>query len=289
MLKKLLREPLIHFLVIGGLLFLLYGLQNDGLVDNDKRIVVSQADIDRLSKIWQKKMQRPSTRAELDNMIEQQIHEEVMYREALTMGLDKNDTIVRRRLAQKVEFISSDLAVQIEPTDKELADYLVTHQKKFEIPGRINFVHIYFNTDSRGKQVESDALNLLDKLKQTDSIADIMTLGDPFMMGQQHAQITKYKTSRLFRKAFAKEIFSLDAGNWQGPIDSGYGLHLVRISNKTLAKPADLKLVKDKLRLEWQAEQRNIINEAFYKNLRQRYDIVIENIPDKGKLARTSP
>ena len=120
----LLREPLLHFLLIGALLFLLYGFQNENTVDNN-RIVISEADIDRLISLWKKKRLRLPTQLELQGLIEQQVHQEVMYREALAMGLDKDDAIVRKRLAQKVEFISSDIAALVEPGDKELTDYLV--------------------------------------------------------------------------------------------------------------------------------------------------------------------
>jgi len=285
-LRNLLHEPLLHFLIIGGLLFLIYGLQNDGLSNNDRRITISEADINRLTLILQKKMQRPPTQTELDRLIEQQIREEVMYREALIMGLDKNDTIVRRRLAQKVEFISADLATQVEPTDRELSDYLATHSDKFEIPGRINFVQIYFNTDRHGKQVETDALNLLSELKQKNSPVDISTLGDPFMMGQQHTQITEYETSRLFGKNFAKKLFSLPTGDWQGPVSSGYGLHLIRIDNKTPALLPALTTVREKVRVEWFAQQRRLIDKNFYQSLRQHYEIVIEEMPVENKPAR---
>jgi hypothetical protein len=107
--KKWLREPLLHFLLIGAALFLLYGYQNDGYVDQGNRIVISKSDINRLVMLWEKKWQRSPTRVELEGLIEQQIQEEVLYREALAMGLDLNDGVVRRRLAQKVEFISYDL------------------------------------------------------------------------------------------------------------------------------------------------------------------------------------
>jgi parvulin-like peptidyl-prolyl isomerase len=278
LLKKWLGEPLLHFLLIGAVLFFIYGIQNEGFVDDNKRIVISEADINRLIMLWGKKQLRPPTQAELDGLIEQQIREEVMYREALAMGLDQNDSIVRRRLAQKVEFISADLAALVEPTDEELADYLATHTDKFEVPARMSFVQLYFNTDKRGAQAEKDVLRLLDELKQTDSKVDIKIAGDPFMMGQQHDHITEYGVSRLFGKDFSKKLFTLPTGDWQGPVSSGYGLHLVRIDDKTVAQQPELKAVRDKVRNEWLAQQRRIVNKSFYQSLRQRYEIVIKNV-----------
>ena len=275
--KKWLGEPLLHFLLIGVSIFLLYSLQNEGYDNDNNQIVITKGSIDRLISLWEKKRQRPPTQTELKGMIEQQIHEEVMYREALTMGLDKNDAIVRKRLAQKVEFISSDIAAMAEPSDEELKRFLNTHHKKFEIPASLSFEHIYFNPDKRNAQTEPDALMLLGELKLSDVTVETHTAGDSFMMGQQYDEITEYGVSRIFGQDFAAELLTLDVGNWQGPVRSGYGTHLIRISSKTPAQAVKLNTVRDKVRDEWQAEQRQSMNKIFYESLRQRYDIVIEN------------
>jgi len=289
LLKKWLGEPLLHFLLIGGLLFVIYGLQNEGYEDDANRIVFTEADIDRLILLWEKKQQRPPTQVELDGMIEQQIREEVMYREALAMGLEQNDPIVRRRLAQKVEFISADLAAQIEPTETELADYLAKHSEKFEIPARISFTQIYLNADKRGTNVQEHAQYLLDELNQASSKVDVMAAGDPIMFGPQHEQLTEKQVSRLFGSDFASSLFALPVGIWQGPILSGYGFHLVRIDNKTVASQPEMKTVREKLRTEWFAQQRRTVDKAFYQSLRQRYEIVIKDGKVKDKLARANP
>lgn len=277
MLKKWLREPLLHFLLIGALLFVIFGLKNDGISDQSKRIVFSQDDIHRLSLLWEKQRQRPPSQTELRGLIEQQIREQVMYREALAMGLDKNDSIVRRRLAQKVEFISSDLAAQIEPGEADLADYLASHAGQFEIPGHISFVQIYLNTDKRGDNIEKDAKRLLLDLENAAHDADISRFGDSFMFGQQHEQLSTHEVSRLFGKDFTDRIFSLPVGVWQGPVRSAYGLHLLQIKSKTASRPAELAAVRDKVRKAWINQQRKIIDQAFYNSLRQRYEIIIDD------------
>ncbi len=285
MLNKWLREPLVHFLLIGGALFLLYGLQNEGFVEQSNRIVISEAELDRLITLWGKKRQRPPTQFELEGLIEQQIREEVLYREARAMGLDQNDSIVRRRLAQKVEFIFADLVSQAEPTDTDLADYLATHADLFEVPGRISFVQVYLSTDKRGARVEEDASRLLADLLKASPDADIMMAGDRFMFGQQYKQQTEHDVSRLFGKDFANKLFNLPVGHWQGPVLSGYGLHLVRIDNKTDARQPELDAVRDKVHNEWLARQRRVADEAFYQSLRQRYEIIIENVKTKNAIA----
>ncbi len=283
---KWFHEPLTHFLLIGAALFLLFGLQNGGFNDEAKRIVFTQADIDRLGTLWEKKRRRPPTQIELEGLIELRIREEVMYREALALGLDKNDPVVRRRLAQKIEFISANLATQIEPTDAELADFLAQHPDLFEVPEYIDFVQIYFNTNQR-EHSQDDALLLLDQLTLPDSEIEIATVGDTFMLNHQHEQLTEQEVSRLFGRDFARHIFSLPVGSWQGPVPSGYGLHLIRIDNKTPAHQLELDAVRDKVNFEWHVQRRRTVDEAFYQNLRQRYQIVIDGTISNDRVVST--
>ena len=276
-LYTLLREPLLHFLLIGGAIFLIYSLQNEGRIDNN-RIVISEAQINRLVTLWEKKRQRLPTRHELESMIEQQIREEVMYREALAMGLDQNDSIIRRRLAQKIEFISTDLAALAEPSEAELTSYLLAHSKEFELPARINFVQVYISPDKHGEQVQSYANSLLDELTQADSKVDVTTIGDSFMLDQHYAQLTEHDVTRLFGEDFAGKLFTLPVGSWQGPVQSGYGAHLVRIDNRSERRQQKLNAVRKKVQTEWLARQRRDMDKNIYNNLRQRYEIVVEDV-----------
>ena len=278
LLKKWLREPLLHFLLIGAAIFLLYGLQNQDYISDDNRIVISKGNIDRLIALWEKKRQRPPTQTELQRMIEQQVREEVLYREALAMGLGKNDIIVRKRLAQKIEFISTDIAAMAEPDEKQLKDFFTANRDKFEKPAALSFGHIYFNRDKRGVQTEADALTLLTKLKQSGVEVDINIAGDSFMLGQKYNEITKQGVTRLFGEDFSANIFKLKLNNWQGPVKSSYGAHLVYITKKSTKQAVELNSVRDKVITEWRAKQRHIQNETFYKKLRERYDVVIENV-----------
>ena len=281
-----LREPLLHFLLIGAVLFAAYDSQNKDFVENN-RIVISEDQIDRLITLWEKKRQRLPAQDELQGLIEQQIREEVMYRE-LAMGLDQNDKIVRRRLAQKVEFISADLAALAEPTETELANYLVTNSKKFEQPANINFEQVYISYDKHGDNVEAYANNLLNKLTKANSTIDIKSFSDSLLLEQQYQQITEHNVSRLFGKAFARELFALPVGSWQGPITSGFGLHLIQIDKKSESSLPELTAVREKVRAEWMAQQRNNMDKNFYQSLRQRYEIVIEDAAGKATLSQSS-
>lgn len=286
MLNKWLHEPLLHFLLIGAVLFVVYELQNDGRIDNN-RIVIGEAEINHLLALWQKKRQRLPTQEELQGLIDQQVREEIMYREALAMGLDQNDPVVRRRLAQKVEFISSDLAALVEPADSELEAYLAKHSEKFELPARINFTQVYINPDKHGADTEDHAKHLLTKLMQThvDTEAGISSIGDPIMLDQQYEQMSEHGVSRLFGNDFADKLFTLPVGNWQGPVNSGYGLHLVWIDSKTPARQRELAEVHDKVRNEWLAQQRRIMDRSFYQGLRERYEVIVKTPAEKDLLA----
>jgi len=280
-LKKLLREPLLHFLLIGAVLFFIYDIQNEDIVDNN-HIVISEAQINHLITLWKKKRLRAPTETELESMIEQQVREEVLYREAIAMKLDQDDGIIRRRLAQKIEFISADLATLAEPSETQLTNYLTAHREKFEQPARINFVQVYIDINKHGANIESYTHSLLHKLTQAGSNANVAAAGDSLMLDQQYQQLTEQGVSRLFGKNFANELFALPAGNWQGPVQSGYGLHLVRIDRKTEPQLPTLNTVRKKVQAEWLSQQRREMNKIFYASLRQRYKIIIENTRTKN-------
>lgn len=280
MLNNWLREPLLHFLLIGALLFFLYEVQNDKVSAGSNRIVINEATIDNMVALWEKRWLRRPSRKELDGMIEQKIREEVLYREALAMGLDNNDSVIRRRLAQKVQFLFSDLAMQVEPTDAQLLDYLKDKTDKFKLPGSIRFKQVYFNTDKRGPQAQSDAEQLLTRLRQSASGLDITQSGDTFMFGQQHDDISEIEVTRLFGKDFTSTLFALPVAKWQGPVVSAYGLHLVYVEKMIPPVQPDLVAVRDKVRNQWLAEQRRAQDESFYLNLRQQYDVVVEKVAE---------
>ena len=275
MLDKLLREPLLHFILIGAALFIIYDLTNEASLDEGERIVITEDDIDRLISLWEMKWKRLPTETELQGLVDSQIREEVLYREALAMGLDKDDTIVRRRMAQKVEFISDNIAEQAEPSDEQLNAYLEANLEKFEIAGQVSFRHVYLNLDQRGATIEQDADRLLTKLTEENSI-DYHSMGDPFMFGNRHDSLTLAGVARLFGSDFAEQLFPLQPGQWQGPLTSAYGLHLVRIDNVVEPSRPSLETVRDRVRQEWATEERKRINDTFYEQLRSRYEIIIE-------------
>lgn len=282
-----LREPLLHFVVIGVALFALFYQVTDQEELSDNRIVISSADTDRIATLFKRKWQRLPTRKELDGLVEAKIREEILYREALAMGLIEDDIIVRRRMAQKMEFLFTDLADAAEPTDEELHRFLSANSEKFEVSARTSFVHVYFSVDKRGQNVETDARRLLAMLHTQRSLPDPARVGDPFMVGYSFAEQSDHHVMRLFGAEFAKALSSVEVGGWRGPIASGYGLHLVYVQERTKPRLPPLAEIRDAVLYELKVARRLKTEEAFRKTLRERYTVVVER-PQEGPERVTS-
>ena len=283
--KKWYKEPLLHFLIIGAMIFVLFSIVNkEENVISGNKIIVSTADIERLSFNWSRQWNRPHTETELKGLIDAYIKEEVYYREALALGLDQNDTILRRRLMQKMEFLSNDLAELNTPDDSALEKYFLDNQEKYELPALISFTHIYFSTDKRGNKAFEDAKKVLSGL-------DVMRapeLGDSIMIDYDFEQEASFEVERLFGKEFTDKLFTLETETWQGPIKSGYGLHLVRISEIVAARPPEFSSVIDKVQTDWMFEKRQKMNKEIYEKFKERYEIIVEDMPEQSGMVKAS-
>ena len=288
--EKLFKEPLIHFLVIGALIFVVFAVVNkEEIAVDGRKIIVSAGDIERLSVSWSKKWNRSPTEQELDSLIESYIREEVYYREALALGLDQDDTILRRRLMQKMEFLSNDLADLSNPKETTLKQYFLANQGKYELPARISFTHIYFSYDKHSNRILDDAEKVLADIRASDTpVQGAPEKGNSFMLQYDFTLEAPFGVARLFGQGFAEQLFQLEPDSWQGPVESGYGLHLVRISEKIEARMPELASAIDKVRTDYMFEQRQKTNKAIYERFRQRYEIVIENISDRPETRKTS-
>jgi peptidyl-prolyl cis-trans isomerase C len=289
--KKLLAEPLLHFLLIGAALFGLQALlqPRQPEVPSARRIVISQGDIARLRLTWQMQWQRPPTAEEWQGLLEAHIREEVLYREALSWGLDRDDTIVRRRLAQKFEFLTQDLAVWRPPTDAELASFFVQHRGRYRVAARLSFSHVYFNPDRRGPAIEQD--EALARLRAEAAHEAAAELGDPFLLDHELQQKTTDEVEQMFGRTFAEAVVQVALGTWQGPVTSGYGWHLVKVDERVAARLLELSEVQDQVRRDWADAQRRMANEAVFARVRARYEVVIQEPatkpPEVAKAAAT--
>ena len=237
--RQWLREPLLHFVLIGLALFAVYRAMQPsatGLSDS-KKIVLTEDDLSQMTLTWRAQGRPPPTSKEMQSLLGEKIREEVLYREALALGLDKDDTIVKRRMAQKMDFLADDLSDLREPSRDELEAWFAKNTERFVLPGRVSFRHVYFSPDKRGRQTHADAQQAQARLEGKPSDApDLAGLGDAFMFQNYYGDLPFDELAKTFGSDFARALFQLKPGSWQGPIESGYGWHLVFIDSLTQSR-----------------------------------------------------
>ncbi len=272
---KLVREPFLQFFVLGAGIFLLYGYAGGGDAAPGE-IVVSAGQIDRLVDRWVKTRMRPPTAAELAGLIDDHIREEVYYREAVALGLDRDNVVIRRHLRQQMEFLSQDIAAQADATEEELRAFLEANAESFRVEPRFSFRHIYLSLDQRGDAGRGDAMRLLAELEDAGGAIGTTALGDPFPLPHDFESIAERDLSSMFGVQFAALLSSLEPGSWQGPVRSGYGIHLVFIREHTASRTPELAEVRDAVTREWRAVRRQAANAEVYRSLRERYTVFVE-------------
>jgi PPIC-type PPIASE domain len=273
-LARLLREPLVHFLVLGGVLFAIFGRGGSSPGIADRQIVVSEADIDRLAGGFTRTWHRPPAADELEAQIRDYIREEVLYRTALALGLDKDDTIIRRRLRQKMEFLFEEAVPP--PQEAELRTYLETHPEKFRTQPLISFRQV-FVSQKRGTAGETDATAILARL--TSSAPGAANEGDPLLVGEGFSRTPLDRIAALFGDSFAQALAQSVPGSWVGPLRSAYGLHLVLVA---AVEPGDLppfEQVRSAVEREWFAERRAAVQAAQYQSLLAGYRVIVQEPP----------
>jgi len=286
--KRLLREPLLHFLVLGIALFLAYGwLSRHGIVAAD-RIVITQGRLEQLAAGFEAIHQRAPTASELDGMIEEAIQEEVYSREAKSMGLDHDDTIIRRRLMTKLQFLSEDTTPVAEPTDAQLQQYLDAHASDFRVERHYSFLHVYLSPQRHGDSLASDAQALLAQLRKSDGTTDASNLGDPFLLELRFDNAAAGEIAGQYGADFETALRTLPTGQWSGPVSSSYGSHIVLLRERKDERPAALSDVRADVRRKWINEQRERANARYYAELRKRYDVIVERPPAMSDSSATA-
>ena len=271
-------EPLFHFLVMGVGVYCLYAVVNKQTeIDSKDTITVTAAETSWLEDTWEKRWNRPPTPTERQGMIDAYVKETVLYRQALAMGLDRDDSIVRRRLAQKLEFLTRDLTEIASPSKEEIRTYFETNLQRYQTPVYLSFTHVYFSPDKRGAQAVQDVQGALADLQGKDVSAEtIKEIGDPFMLQQYYPKKTEQEISRLFGSEFSTETFGLPVGQWTGPVRSGYGLHLVYVHDRIESTMPKLADIQETVLEDWAGDKRREVDEKFYASLLSGYKVVIE-------------
>jgi len=286
------REPLVHFLLIGAGLFLLFGLRS-GPVSlsagqsgwQSAKIVVAQGDIDQMVETFTRTWQRPPTEEEVKGLVEDFVRNEIYYREALAIGLDRDDPALRRRMRQKMEVIFEDITDLAEPTDDDLRTFMKKNPQKYLVDPQVSFRHIYVNADKRGKNAGADARQILAQLNEG---IDPDTVGDPFLLGSEVRLSPLWDISKQFGEPFSRKLLELKPGSWVGPVQSGFGLHLVFVRKRIGGRQPDLKEVREMVRRDWTFERQRELKEAAYTKLRERYIVVVEKKNADNRTASTA-
>lgn len=289
MMKSVWREPLFQFLLLGGALFGLWTIRNPEstpAAPPQPRIVVEEARIDSLIDIFTKTRQRPPTPQELRGLIDEFLQEEMFYREALAMGLDKDDSIVRRRLRQKMELFVEDITSAAAPSEQQLAEFLKNHADQFRVDRKVAFRQIYFNPEKHADALEQELEQLKAKL---DADSDPEEYGDPFLLPTVTELTAVRQLTQMFGGEFGQEVFALETGEWQGPVASAYGAHLVFVEQKDEGRLPALDEIRSAVELEWFARRRSDAKQDFYEKLRGRYEIVIETPEEPDSRKEPSP
>ncbi len=277
-LKKLLRDPLIHFLLIGAATYAAYGLLDPGADAEDAAtITVSQAEIQSITEQWTRLWNRPPTKEELAGMLRKHVRTRILYKEALAMGLDRDDQVIERRLAQKVELLSRSLVVPQLPSDEVLAAWYAENPEQFRAPDTYTLSQVFFDPDQRGASTREDAVAALATLQSLAAMPeDLSGYGDSGVVGNYYAGRSELELGKVFGGGFVNQLVTLEPRRWNGPVLSGYGVHLVYVHEVVKPAPPALADIREQVQEAWMLEQVEERSTAFLDELVERYEVVVE-------------
>ncbi len=272
--QRWLREPLLHFALIGALLFAAYGRMNP-VAEAGHRIVVTQAVVDDLARQHQARWMRPATEKELAGLVEAHVRDEILYREGVALGLDRDDLVVKRRVRQKLDLMAEEQLAAAAPTDTELSAYLAQNAARFMQPATVSFEQVFFDGSASVAEVERAAATARAALARG---ADPGKLGQPTLLPRGMEQAPMDLVARDFGAGFAEQLAKLPEGVWAGPLASSLGAHLARVSSRTPAALPPLAAVRQQVARDWENERRDRSRSESYRALRGRYEVVIEPV-----------
>jgi hypothetical protein len=276
----LLKEPLLHFLLIGAALFLLFGWRGNATsVPGGQagappaQIVVSREALEQMNTLFAKTWQRPPTDEEQQGLIEDFVRSEIYYREAIAIGLDRDDEVLKRRLRQKMEFIYEDITSWAEATDADLKAFMNTHREQYLADPHLAFRQVYLNAKKRGAGAEADAQQVLAQLTNgTDPDA----VGDPTLLEGDVPLLPLWDIRKQFGEEFGTALLALQPGEWAGPLRSGFGLHLVFVRERQDRRLLELHAARETVNRDWTAEKQKQVKDAAYAKIRERYSVTVE-------------
>jgi peptidyl-prolyl cis-trans isomerase C len=270
------KSALVHIVLFGCLLgvTLVIVFGRPSAVDDTTRVVVSASDIAQMRAGWTRKWMREPTAAELRGQIERFVHDEVLYREAVRLGYDKDDALVRQILKRKMEFLGEAQAQKVEPSVEEMQAYYSMRKERYRVPQTVSFEHIYFSLDKRGIKTEAAAKQVLERLvSENPNMGELSGYGDRFMLKDHYVGLDEREIRKEFGGTFAEQVVSLAPGTWQGPIPSGYGIHLVKVYNRQEGYLPELKVIEKNIREDMDYENREAAKQLFYTEVLRNYQV----------------
>jgi len=283
--KNLFKEPLIQFLLIGAAIYGMFLFMGEPTEEEqDRQIVITEDHVNSLAIGFGKRWNRPPTNEELLGLVREYISETLLYREALSMGLDKDDHVIRRRMAQKLKFLTNDLVTLVEPEEEILEQYLQENMDSFRASDLISFTHVFINPEQRGDDAMADAETLLAQLQVAGPPSqETLAVGDRFMMQNYFPDASHHEVQRQLGEAFADSVMKLEPGAWHGPVSSGYGIHLVYVSDFVAAEDPLLADVRQKVLDEYFRQQTEKFNAEYLEALSERYEIIMDESLDESQ------
>lgn len=271
--RSVLKEPFVHFVILGALLFMGNALWEQHMSKSDYAISIDPAELERQAVIFASENRRQPTDEDLQALLFAHVEEEVLVREAQKMGLGEDDTIIRRRLAQKMRFLIEDTTAPAPPSETDLKAWYDQNKSQFVEPEKRSFSHIYLSPEKYGDQLQSTANNLLTQTNDDNW----KTLGDPFMLNREYGLIEQIAVERLMGTSFANSLFALEGMNWQGPIESAFGLHIVKVHDINSETQPSFDDVRSDVEAAWQESMRRGANNQRLRDLIEKYDVDVEN------------
>jgi len=265
------KTPLLWFLIAGSALFALDMFRPSR---SDNTIHITQGDIKGIRDQWKSQSGEAITQDRLDALVIELIQERRLSREAIELNLDQDDVIVRRRLEQKLRFLTESLSDSVDPTESDLEAFFVEHQRSYDQPAEWSFRHIFFSAESRGDEAEFDATSLLVELQQ-ESNAEWQTMGDPFVLGKAFANRSAPELEQLFGTPFVDRLSQSDAEDWYGPLRSPFGHHLVWIEHHQPARAMTLEHARKQVLYDYRSVQRKLAFQRYLANLAQKYPVAM--------------
>jgi hypothetical protein len=281
--KRLWKEPLLHFLLLALVIFAAYGVIGPTGGMRPEGIVVTVPKIKQLGVVFAKTWQRPPNTQELKGLIDDYVKEEIYVREAVALGIDQDDPVIRRRLRQKMEFMYDTGVDTLVPSDAELDAYLKAHTAAFAVDPMTAFQQVFLNPQQHDDRVEKDTAAILTSLLATP-VVDPATLGDATLLPSELPLTGKQTIIQTFGEEFAEALDKLPLDQWAGPIRSGYGLHIVRVSKREAGHLPMLGVVRDTVAREWTNAKRKELDDARFNELLKRYPVSIENLSAAGEI-----